>query len=93
VRFDRPIAWPPPEPPTPAPAGTAAAGISEWTGHPAIAIFACSITAFYLLMVAIVVITALVTSKRDERHKTALQVLKTLAGGKDEFRPGGKAAP
>jgi hypothetical protein len=44
-------------------------------------------------MVAIVVITALVTSKRDERHKTALQVLKTLAGGKDEFRPGGKAAP
>jgi hypothetical protein len=66
------------------------AEISSWTGHQAVALYLCSITLFYALVIACVAVTALRAKDPDQR-KTALKILKILTGygGSTRKKPGG----
>lgn len=55
------------------------AGVSAWAGHPAVAVYACSLALLHVLLISFVVITALYTEKH-ERREAALEILRILTG-------------
>lgn len=55
------------------------AGVSVWAGHPAVAVYACSLALVHALLICGVVITALHTEK-PPRREAALEILRILAG-------------
>jgi hypothetical protein len=54
-------------------------GVAAYAGYPAVAVCALSIGLLYVLVIAVVVMTALATKKRA-RREAALQVLNILVG-------------
>jgi len=56
------------------------AGVTSWTGHPAVAVFLGSIALIQALLIWYVAVTALRTAAPARRSKTALEILKVLTG-------------